>query len=105
MWLAIGIRFDGFLAWLVWLVAHIFCLSGFRDRLFVMAQLAWYYLTREHGARVIVLEDESATVKSTIRERLTGSHYHVDGQRVEVGPPQTDAPREQRDAGGASVMG
>ena len=105
MWLAIGIRFDGFLAWLVWLVVHIFFLIGFRNRLFVMAQVAWYYLAREHGARVIMLEDESAAVKSTIRERLKGSHSHVDNRRMEVGLPQTDVPRELRDASGASVMG
>ncbi len=48
------LRFAGLLAWLVWLVVHIYFLSGFRNRLFVMIQWAWSYVTFGRGARLIV---------------------------------------------------
>ena len=46
--------FQGFFAWLVWLVVHIYYLTGFRNRLFVVASWAWSYLTFRRGARLIV---------------------------------------------------
>jgi NADH dehydrogenase len=45
---------SGFLAWLTWLVVHIYYLSGFKNRLFVLIQWAWSYATFSRGARLIV---------------------------------------------------
>jgi NADH:ubiquinone reductase (H+-translocating) len=77
-----NLRFDGVLGWVVWLAVHLFFLIGFRNRLVVMLQLAWYYVTRQHGARLILLEDEAAPVKATIAERWSGAHthQHADGR-------------------------
>ena len=47
------IHISGFLAWLAWLTVHIFFLIGFRNRLIVLIQWAWSYLTFERGARLI----------------------------------------------------
>jgi NADH dehydrogenase len=47
------IHVSGFLAWLSWLFIHIFFLIGFRNRLIVLIQWAWSYLTYERGARLI----------------------------------------------------
>ncbi len=47
------IHISGFLAWLSWLFVHILYLIGFRNRLTVMIQWAWSYLTHERGARLI----------------------------------------------------
>jgi NADH:ubiquinone reductase (H+-translocating) len=47
------IHVSGFLAWLSWLFIHIFFLIGFRNRLIVLIQLAWSYLTYQRGARLI----------------------------------------------------
>lgn len=49
-----GIRLTGFIAWWVWLLVHIYRLSGFRNRLMVLIQWAWSYLTFTRGARLIV---------------------------------------------------
>jgi NADH:ubiquinone reductase (H+-translocating) len=38
----------------VWLLVHIYYLSGFRNRVSVFIQWAWSYLTLERGARLIV---------------------------------------------------
>jgi NADH dehydrogenase len=47
------LKLDGFLAWLMWSVVHIFFLIGFRNRLFVAMDWLWAYLTYERGARLI----------------------------------------------------
>lgn len=48
------IRFGGRLAWWTWLLVHIYYLTGFRNRLLVLIQWAWSYLTFARGARLIV---------------------------------------------------
>lgn len=50
------LHFAGFLAWLVWTFVHIFFLIGFRNRMLVMIQWAWSYLTYGRGARLITRE-------------------------------------------------
>lgn len=45
---------SGRIAWLIWLVVHIYYLTGFRNRLVVVLQWAWSYLTFRCGARLIV---------------------------------------------------
>lgn len=47
------VHISGFLAWLAWLFIHIFFLIGFRNRIIVLIQWAWSYLTYERGARLI----------------------------------------------------
>ena len=49
---------SGYLAWLAWLFIHILFLIGFRNRLIVMIQWAWSYLTYERGARLITGSDK-----------------------------------------------
>jgi NADH dehydrogenase len=47
------VHVSGYLAWLAWLFVHIFFLIGFRNRIIVLIQWAWSYLTYERGARLI----------------------------------------------------
>lgn len=47
------LRLSGFVAWVVWVVVHIYFLIGFRSRLLVMIEWAWRYLTWDRGARLI----------------------------------------------------
>jgi NADH dehydrogenase len=53
-----GFSLSGYLAWLAWLFIHIFFLIGFRNRIIVMIQWAWSYLTYERGARLITGSNE-----------------------------------------------
>lgn len=50
---AAGMKFSGFIAWMMWLFLHVFFLIGFRNRLAVMFDWFWAYLTRERSARLI----------------------------------------------------
>jgi len=48
-----GMKFKGFIAWTMWLWLHVFFLIGFRNRIVVMVEWFWAYLTRERSARLI----------------------------------------------------
>jgi NADH dehydrogenase len=50
-------KLKGFIAWLAWLVVHIYYLTGFRNRLLVVLQWAWSFLTFRRGARLIVSKE------------------------------------------------
>jgi NADH dehydrogenase len=47
------IKLSGFMAWAAWLAIHIFFLIGFRNRVLVILQWAWAYITYQRGARLI----------------------------------------------------
>jgi NADH dehydrogenase len=52
------VRFSGFLAWAAWLNVHIFFLVGFENRLLVMIQWAWNYITRNRSARLVMRHEQ-----------------------------------------------
>ncbi|MDE2226086.1 MAG: NAD(P)/FAD-dependent oxidoreductase [Xanthomonadaceae bacterium] len=54
-----GLEFSGFAGWLFWLFAHILFLIGFRNRLAVMWNWAWSYMTWQRNARIIVGRDRT----------------------------------------------
>ncbi|HEY5806754.1 MAG TPA: NAD(P)/FAD-dependent oxidoreductase [Povalibacter sp.] len=49
-----GLKLTGWFAWWVWLLVHIYRLSGFRNRIIVLIHWAWSYMTFTRGARLIV---------------------------------------------------
>jgi NADH dehydrogenase len=51
-------RMKGWPAWLFWLFVHIFNLIGFRNRLSVMTQWAFSYMTYQRSVRLITGNDE-----------------------------------------------
>ncbi len=46
-------RFSGLFAWLLWGLVHIMFLAGFRNRLIVLMDWTWSYVTFQSGARLI----------------------------------------------------
>jgi NADH dehydrogenase len=50
------VKASGFFAWLFWLFLHIFWLIGFRNRIAVMGEWAWSYITRQRRVRLITGE-------------------------------------------------
>ncbi len=54
-----GVRISGFLAWLTWLVVHLFYLIGFQNRLMVLIRWSISFATRGRGARLITNPDGS----------------------------------------------
>jgi NADH dehydrogenase FAD-containing subunit len=48
------IRMAGFLAWLAWAVIHVLFLATFGNRLVVVSQWMWTYVTQQRGSRLIL---------------------------------------------------
>ncbi len=46
-------KFSGFAAWLAWLFVHLVFLVGFRNKIAVLLQWAYSYVTYKRGARII----------------------------------------------------
>ncbi|PCI26790.1 MAG: FAD-dependent oxidoreductase [SAR324 cluster bacterium] len=51
------LKIGGFIAWVAWLLIHIYYLTGFKNRLFVTLNWAWSYLTFRRGARLVVSKE------------------------------------------------
>jgi NADH dehydrogenase len=58
--LPFGIKLRGTLGWLSWLFLHLVMLVGFRNRISVLLNWAWGYLTWDRGARIILDEAPKA---------------------------------------------
>jgi|AmaraimetFIIA100_FD_contig_111_354039_length_1737_multi_7_in_0_out_0_1 NADH dehydrogenase FAD-containing subunit len=67
-------------AWLVWSIAHIFFLIGFRSRIVVALDWLWAYLTFRRGARIIFAETAAAT---SDRQSMPSTREYADRR---VGP-------------------
>ena len=55
------LQLSGYPAWLLWLVAHIYFLIGFRNRIVVLIDWAWAYWTYERSARIVIPGDKKVT--------------------------------------------
>jgi NADH dehydrogenase len=51
-----GLSFSGFIAWMIWVVLHIYRLIGFRNRLVVLINWAWDYFFYDSQVRLITRE-------------------------------------------------
>lgn len=74
-----GLRFSGLLAWLAWLFIHILYLARFENRVLVLWQWFFNYVTRNRAARLITGE-----------HALTAAHVAP----AEAEPPQPHASQE-----------
>lgn len=63
------LRLSGFVAWLTWLLVHIFYLIDFRNRMAVMFNWAWSYFTYQRGSRLITGHRLHAGVPATDERR------------------------------------
>ncbi|WP_437224904.1 NAD(P)/FAD-dependent oxidoreductase [Planctomicrobium sp. SH661] len=53
-------KLSGFFAWVLWLLVHLMYITGFRNRLLVLIQWAWNFLTNDRSARLITGESTTA---------------------------------------------
>jgi NADH dehydrogenase len=58
---SMGFRFTGYIAWLAWLFIHIMYLTRFENRMLVLFQWFWNYVTRNRTARLITGERSTDT--------------------------------------------
>lgn len=73
------IHTSGLLAWALWCIVHIFFLIGIRNRIRVMSEWTWYYLTFKPGARLLFEQPPN--------QRHTSPEEQVCDTAVENRPP------------------
>ena len=49
-----GMKFKGFIAWLIWLFVHLYALIGAKNKLFVFINWIWNYFTYDQSLRLII---------------------------------------------------
>jgi NADH dehydrogenase len=52
-----GLKVSGVLAWVLWLVIHLWYLIGFQNRVLVFLRWVWSFLTHGRGGRLIAGQD------------------------------------------------
>ena len=67
------LKLSGLVAWLIWSVAHIYFLIGFRNRLVVAMNWAWSYVTFQRGTRLITGLSGSRVEDMPMAESAAGS--------------------------------
>jgi len=68
------IKLKGFIAWLFWLVIHIYFLIEFDTKIVVAIQWAWNYITRNRRSRLITGREgfvEAKTVNNSVQQPST----------------------------------
>ena len=63
----------GTIAWLMWLVLHLFYLLGARNRVSTMINLSWRYVAWGHGGGVIVGDEPSEPLPSEAASHASGA--------------------------------
>ncbi|MFG0267413.1 MAG: NAD(P)/FAD-dependent oxidoreductase [Rhodopirellula sp. JB055] len=66
-------RFDGLFAWLLWLFVHLMLIVQFQNRLLILVQWAWNYVTFNRSNRIITGEQPAQLVSPT-NERTSRRH-------------------------------
>ena len=59
---ASGFKFRGYIAWLAWLLLHLYYLIGFRNRLVVMMNWTYAYWFQERQVRIITAKKRRAVI-------------------------------------------
>ncbi|MEM7550821.1 MAG: NAD(P)/FAD-dependent oxidoreductase [Bacteroidota bacterium] len=49
------IKFQGFLAWILWLLVHLFSIVGVKNKLVIFLNWAWNYLTYDQSLRLLII--------------------------------------------------
>jgi NADH:ubiquinone reductase (H+-translocating) len=60
-----GLRLSGVLAWITWLVVHLWYLVGFQNRILVLIRWGFSFVTRGRGSRLITEPEGDQMIDST----------------------------------------
>ena len=87
-------HWGGFMAWVTWLVVHIYFLIGFRNRITIFATWAWTYFTFTDGARLITGDQRLSGWQESTEGTAKDPKNPVPGQ-IQT-KPHDDPGRESR---------
>ncbi|MCB0478143.1 MAG: NAD(P)/FAD-dependent oxidoreductase [Crocinitomicaceae bacterium] len=68
-------KFQGTMAWFVWMFVHVMLLVGFRNRMIVLVNWFWNYISYNNGSRLIIRKSRENHLLSELQkdEKLTHS--------------------------------
>ncbi|MBS1653349.1 MAG: NAD(P)/FAD-dependent oxidoreductase [Bacteroidetes bacterium] len=75
------LKIKGFLAWLIWMAVHLMSIIGVKNRLFILINWIWQYVTYDQSLRLIIKpvsknkradKDEKTVFPISISKQLTG---------------------------------
>jgi NADH dehydrogenase len=81
-------HWGGFMAWMTWLVVHIFFLIGFQNRLQVFWTWAWQYFTFSDSARLITGDQRLTGWEEATHNEAADPKNGVPGQAVGASAPK-----------------
>ncbi len=70
-------RFGGFFAWFLWLVVHLRSILGVRNKMIVLFNWLWDYISYSHSLRMIVYAKKAKEVIER-EKRLASTHWGTD---------------------------
>ena len=68
------IKMKGFIAWVVWMMVHLMSIIGVKNRLFILINWIWQYVTYDQSLRLIIRPSERKSKPSAIKNKH--SHLH-----------------------------
>ena len=79
-------HFGGYLAWLMWLVVHLMNIVEFQNRLLVLIQWAWNYVTWNRSARLITYARNLGADRGSLRDHQNWEEAPQPTDRVGANP-------------------
>ena len=73
----------GFIAWLMWLVVHLLQIVQFQNRLLILFQWGWNYLTFSRSARIITGDDRVILIRDELVDDKAAINGNIAGGQVE----------------------
>ena len=74
-------KFSGFFAWVLWLFVHVATLAVFHNRVLVLFQWAWNYITFNRSARLITETERVGREHCELEDKQTSTVQQAEKQR------------------------
>jgi NADH:ubiquinone reductase (H+-translocating) len=75
------IKIKGFIAWVVWMMVHLMSIIGVKNRLFILINWIWQYVTYDQSLRLIIRPSERKSKPSVIKNQDSHLHKQLAGVR------------------------
>lgn len=61
------IKMKGFFAWIIWMAVHLMSIIGVKNRLFILINWIWQYVTYDQSLRLIIRPSEKKSIKRSYK--------------------------------------
>lgn len=61
------VKMKGFFAWIIWMAVHLMSIIGVKNRLFILINWIWQYVTYDQSLRLIIRPSEKKSIKRSYK--------------------------------------